>query len=743
MNRIFFTLFICLVSIMCFSQNNWKIIKQVPYQMRGEVNVEYLPKKYIALELEYNLFTSTLKNTPLERTKIRSNVYVTLPIPSGEFIDFYTTESPAMEPLLSAKYPGIKSYKIISSDKKYKGRFDVSPYGLRAVIDSPEGEIYIDPYFKDNKTYYVSYYTKDHNEPTDLLPPCGVDHTDEEVRMSEGVKTRNTSVQLHEYQLALACTGEWGKVRGTVEKALADMNTSVNRLNQIFEKEFGSTFVIINENDKLIHLNPDSDPYTNANSGGSLLGQNTDVINGLVGSGKYDLGHIYTNSCTDVGGVAMLGSICQNNKGSGVSCFYGNLLTITVQVTAHEMGHQFSANHTFNYCTDGSQNAGDNGFEPGGGSTIMAYGGLCGQNDIANSNDGYYHNGSLIEIYSHLRSSDGGAFGCATKIETSNTAPVAESLVPSGLYVPISTPFVLEGKGTDADGDVLIYNWEGKDASASTCVPGVPTGSCPLFKSVKPTSIPYRFFPRESRILLGNVESDEVLPTYTRDMKFSFTVRDNNDEAGYANWTNITLKATDKAGPFEVKSPNLGETLEAGQLTTITWNVANTDKAPVNCKYVDIYMSTKSALHPSNENLRPLATRVPNTGSAEIQLDETIANDGKILIKASDNVFFDISNFKSVIKAASQPTAFIKTSKNYEKACLPHTTSLEIEARPIGGFNETILYKLIDLPEGIKAQIEKEEATVDFVNKINFELSNELTTGVYTVKYSVKVGELE
>lgn len=743
MTKFRLTTIFCVLHFMCIGQINWQIMKQVPDYSAGIVNVKYLPKKYAVLELEYKNLVSSLKNAPLERSRLRSNVLVSLPIPSGELINFYTTESPAMGPKISEKFPSIKSFKVISEDKKFKGRFDISPYGLRAVIDGPDGEIYIDPFYKDNTQYYISYYTKDHNEPLDLVPPCGSNHINEVSRDIEKPKNRSEKVQLHEYKLALACTGEWGKVRGTTEKALADMNTSVNRLNQIFEKEFASTFVLIDNNDKLIHLNPELDPYSNANSGGSLLGQNTEVVNSLVGANNYDLGHIYTNSCTDVGGVAQLGSICQGNKGSGVTCFYTDLLVITVQVAAHEMGHQFSASHTFNFCSDASQNAGENGFEPGGGSTIMAYGGLCGANDIVGANDGYYHNGSLAQIYSHLRSSDGGAFGCATKVETDNIAPVAKTLIKSGTYIPISTPFFLDGQGTDEDGDALLYNWEGKDASVNTCVPGVPEGNCPLFKSVKPNSESYRFFPRESRILLGNNAPDEVLPSYSRDLKFSFTVRDNDEEAGIADWTNITLKATDKAGPFEITSPNLGEQLEAGKVTTITWNVANTDKAPVNCKYVDIYLSTKSALHPSNPNLRLLAERVPNNGSAEIQLDETVANDARIMIKASDNVFFDVSSLKSVIKPATKPTAFIKPSKTFDKACLPYNTSVEISARPIGGFNENIEYKLLSLPAGINAKFDKDIAGVDFVNKLNIELTNELTSGIYNIQYNVKIGDVE
>lgn len=352
----------------------------------------------------------------------------------------------------------------------------MSPAGFHASIRGPEGEIYIDPIFKDDLESYIVYFVQDHTEPMDLVPGCGVIHNEENDRTKNVADAgRTDKIDLHEFKMALACTGEWGRVRGTVELCLADMVTSVNRLNQIYENEFASRFILINDNDKLIHLDPDTDPYTKANEGRSLLLQNTEVINNLLGnSNSYDLGHIYTLSCTDVGGVALRTSLCTPVKGAGVTCHYTNLLVITVQVAAHEIGHQLGAQHTFNNC--GDNESFDNGFEPGSGSTIMSYGGLCGAQNVQGNNNDYYHNASLIEIYDHSRYTSGAAYGCSDKVMIENHLPEVGIDFPAGLYLPIGTPFVLDGHGMDQDNDALTYNWEQKMQPA----PDVLLGSQPV-----------------------------------------------------------------------------------------------------------------------------------------------------------------------------------------------------------------------------------------------------------------------
>ena len=717
------------------AQGLWKKVNRFSSNDRKETAINYLPSAFASFELDWDGLNREAANVPFERSGM-GTTDIQLPFPDGSTQVFEMVNSPVMESGLAQKYPSIRSFKAWTRDKRYVARFDLSPAGFHASIRGPEGEIYIDPFYKNDNTSYIAYYIHDHTEPNDIVPACGTLHNEDEHRpKGSTVASRTSLINLHEFKLALACTGEWGKVRGTVELCLADMVTSVNRINQIYENEFASRLILINDNDKLIQLDPVTDPYTKANEGRSILGQNTEVINNILGNPNvYDLGHVYTLGCTDVGGVAFLTSLCNpSNKGGGVTCHYASLLVITVQVTSHEMGHQLGAQHTFNNC--GDNESFDNGFEPGSGSTIMSYGGLCGQQNVQGNNDDYYHNASLVQIYDHSRFESGGAYGCSDKFETGNHLPEVFIDVPTGLYIPTGTPFVLDGHGLDEDNDALTYCWEQKDAAGARCDLGQPTGSCPSFRTFPPTDKSYRIVPSASRILGNQASSTEVLPTYAREINFALTIRDNNPNGGMAVWTQTKFNVDGNSGPFQVVSPNLGEQYKAGEVINVTWNVSNTDKAPVNCQYVDIYLSKANALHVSDPNLTLLAGRVPNTGSAMVQIPNVTGSDARILIKAQNNIFFDVSNYRFTINQATEPTAYYKVDKYFEKLCLPATAKINVESAAIAGYTGQITFGVASMPDGVNFKAAKSSITAGDVNSLEFEIPNSVNSGNYDILY--------
>src|SRR5690606_31613117 len=87
-----------------------------------------------------------------------------------------------------------------------------------------------------------------------------------------------------------------------------------------------------------------------------------------------------------------------------------------IDYVAHEMGHQFGANHTQNNSCN--RNPGT-AVEPGSGSTIMGYAGICNPNVQNNSHD-YFHAINLSEIGNWIVGNGG---GCALKINIENDKP--------------------------------------------------------------------------------------------------------------------------------------------------------------------------------------------------------------------------------------------------------------------------------------------------------------------------------
>jgi hypothetical protein len=515
------------------AQAFWQKIDAKSIVARSNEDRTIIPDKYETFSLDLVGMRSHLANAPLEEVKSKSKgVELELPMPSGRLEKFMVYESPVMQPGLAAKFPAIKSYiGVHISDKGKHVRFAVSPYGFHAAISALDGEKYIDPYSSKNIDDYIVYNTADHNpEAYKGVPLCGNDHdprSESNNQFFNPIRSRTEEVSLRVFKVAMACTGEWGTKRGSVEKCLADINVMMNRMNVIYEKEMAMRFVLIDENDKLIFTNPSTDPYSNSDQGKVILGTNTGIINARVtgGAAAYDIGHVLS-VCFDIGGVAQGGSACQSNKANGVTCNNDNDLSgVVTRVMAHEVGHQLDAGHTWNSCTssDGQisdQRSPENAYEPGSGTTIMSYAGSCTIDDVAGNNDDYFHVRSLQQMYAKTNQG-GNAFSCSDKIPTGNHYP--EITLPTQEYtIPKSTPFVLTGSATDEDNDVLTYCWEQYDKGVEAVL-GTNGVNGPLFRSFKPNAKGnIRFFPEPNSILTGKLTlKNEVLPESSRDLIFS------------------------------------------------------------------------------------------------------------------------------------------------------------------------------------------------------------------------------
>ena len=615
--------------------------------LKSTVERQIVPKSYRAVELDHEQLQSVLANAPRESTtdwahlEEDSGVVLSLPLPDGGFGRFLIVESPIMEPGLAAKFPEIKTYRGQGiDDPAATVRFDQTPTGFHAMILSPRGSVFIDPYSTRDTRHHISYWKRDHvDRPDDFR--CHVteradSHLVEQYRATKAAGGGNGTM-LRTYRLAVAATGEYTAFHGgTVALGQAAIVTAMNRVNGIYEQEVALRMTLIANNDLLVYTDGATDPYTNE-SGSTMLGENQSNIDSVIGSANYDIGHVFS---TGGGGIASLRVPCANgSKARGVT----GLGSPTgdpfwVDFVAHELGHQWGGNHTFNgdegSCAGGNRNP-STAYEPGSGSTIQAYAGICGTQNTQSNSDAYFHGISLDEIIAY--STVGNGNSCPVQTATGNNPPTVDA--GASYTIPLETPFELCGSGSDPDLDPVIFGWEQFDLGPAGH-PNSPVGDAPIFRSFTPTASPCRTFPQISDLVNNTQTLGELLPTYARTLDFRLTARDNQSGGGGVIDDSTSVDVVDTAGPFRVTSPNTSGSLAQGSNQTVTWDVASTDQAPISCATVDISLSSDGGFtYPTS-----LATGVANSGTRSVTLPNSAIASARIQVRCADNIFFDISD---------------------------------------------------------------------------------------------------
>ncbi len=623
--------------------------------------------RYRALTLDAGGLRAALATAPPAGRAGAAALVLALPLPDGSSARFAVREAPVMEPSLAAQLPDIRTYAGVGlDDATATVRLDVTAHGFHAqVLSDATGTFYIDPARPGDQAHSLSFWKRDMNRAAagNAVPTCGFAPTAADLSAARarraaatasGPLARSSGGTLRTFRLAVAATGEYTAFHGgTVALAQAAIVTSVNRVVGVYEREVAVRMVLVANNTSIVYTNSATDPYTN-NNGSTMLGQNQTNVNAVIGSANYDIGHVFS---TGGGGVAFLGCVCSaSNKAKGVTGSGSPVGdTFDIDYVAHEMGHQFGGNHTFNNNTGGSctgnRNAGT-AYEPGSGSTIMAYAGICGD-DVQNNSDPYFHTASYDEVMTFL-----GTISCGTSAGTGLSAPVL-TLPASSLTLPKGTPFHLTASATNPNGRTLTYCWEQYDLSnaATRTTAQVTNDDVPLFRSVVPNVSPTRFFPNLPDLTANtnsNTAGNERLPTVARPLTFRCTVRDSYETANgpigaVTNTGTVALTVNGTAGPFLVTAPNTAITWTGGSSQTVTWNVAGTTTNNVNCANVNILLSTDGGLtYPTT-----LLANTANDGTATVTAPNTATTTARVMVEAVGNYFFDISNANFTITAGA------------------------------------------------------------------------------------------
>lgn len=651
-----------------FSQTNkfWQLSTEAKARIIADKATlrQAYPKEFKLFQLNFEAFKQQLLQIVDKRASKVSTV-ISLPNAAGNFEDFEVVEASNFDPALQAKFPEIRSFSGKGITDKYATlKLSISPQGVQTMIFRTEKENeFIEPYSKDHAVYSVFLSQRE----TGKLPwNCATVDAKLANGLTDQVAASNTTGRsggnLKTMRLAQSVTAEYSNYFGATSAAqvglvLAAVNNTLTRCNGVYEKDLAVHLNLVANDTAVFYYDAATDPYANAAQGasGKWNAQLQKTLTAVIGEANYDIGHLFGASGGG-GNAGCIGCICvDGSKGSGFTSPADGIPqgdNFDIDYVVHEVGHQMGANHTFSNSNEGT---GVNK-EIGSGITIMGYAGITSQ-DVAPHSIDIYHEASIAQIQANLATKS-----CPVTTAITNSTPVVAAA--SNFSIPKSTPFALTGSATDADAsNVLTYCWEQNDNSTSgqtgaNSKASETKATGPNWLSFKPTVSPTRLFPQLATILAGanvtgplpggdNGINIEALSSVARTLNFRLTVRDNAVysssapvSVGQTNFTDAVVTIDATTGPFVVTAPNTAVSWASGSSQTVTWDVAGTTGAPINCANVKISLSTDGGL------TFPivLAASTPNDGSQAVTLPATSTTTARIKIESIGNIFFDISN---------------------------------------------------------------------------------------------------
>lgn len=451
---------------------------------------------------------------------------------------------------------------------------------------------------------------------------------------------------LKTYRLALATTAEFCALfrqegdddTAAKKHALEGAANMLSMVDAIYERELAIHFELVPKELDLMYVDATHEPYTNSDVN-ALLSQNQSNLDNVIRDENYDIGHVL-NTNADHGGLAVAG-VCQRGlKAEGESGINDPRQSFfPIDFIAHEIGHQFGASHTFNalHGWNGSpiQRVAETAVEPGSGSTIMGYAGVCGSEDVEPHSSAYFHAVSLEQIQDfvvntgHTPNNEH-----PLKTDIGNHAPSV--IAPALIQVPRGTPFILSASGSDPDRDALTYCWEETDPGADGAPPDDDSDGKlrPLFRSREPATAAERRYPFIDPASPGTQPAFEHLPTRISDMRFRVTVRDGRGGTAHAD---SVVQVRQDCGPFRVLAPDGATVATAGHALRVAWDTASTDTA-LGCASVNIYISSDGGA-----SFKRVASAAPNSGTATVTAPNQRSDRALAIVEGVTGTFFAVS----------------------------------------------------------------------------------------------------
>ncbi|WNH08823.1 reprolysin-like metallopeptidase [Thalassobellus suaedae] len=697
---------IFLIAFSAFSQNSsWEKIENTKDSKK--ISALNLNKdKMLLFKLDMLSLKQRLSSVSLRSKKNKKTTsLISIPGKNGGFETFKIYEASVFSPELAAKYPNIKSYVGVNPNNTgARLRMSVSPNGVQTMITyADEPTVFMQPISK-NSNQYILYSKQDKNKIANTFECKTLDALNKtfnknsstaKIKINEGGANNQT---LQKFKIAISTTAEYTAyhyISDSITDALAAINATLSRVNEVFETDMAVTFELVNAT-QLIFTKASTDPYSDASTGtdGAWSSELQNTLTTVIGEDTYDIGHLF--GATGSGGNAgCIGCVCNDGvKGSGFTSPADGIPegdTFDLDFVVHEIGHQMGANHTYAYEDEGT---GVNS-EPGSGTTIMAYAGIEGLNNVELHSDDYFHYHSIKQILDNLSGKS-----CQTPEVISNNPPIADA--GNDYYIPKGTAYILKGAATDVDGsDNLTYCWEQIDSGVVNYLnfgPDVTSGS--MNRSLPPSSSSERYIPKFSSVLEGNTTqtnptlgSDwETVSGVSRTLNWALTVRDRATAAatgGQTSYDRMQIFVED-AIPFTIKNP---VSWSQGSTQTIEWEVGQTTNGTINCQNVNIKLSTDGGLtFPTS-----IATNTPNDGVFNYTVPAiTDTTNARILIEAADNIFYDVSNFNFSI--SNNPDFFIVEETLDPIACAETTATFHFDFVVANGFSENTVFSASGIP---------------------------------------------